>query len=57
MLLGGKPLENEGLLINLCSDMATLDVDIRMLGGKWVFLFTSKQKIWARLFKTNNVVS
>ena len=34
VLLGGKPLENEGLLTNLCQDMATLDVDIRLLGGE-----------------------
>ena len=33
VLLGGKPLD-EGLLTNMCHDMATLDVDIRLLGGK-----------------------
>ena len=34
VLLGGKPLENEGLLINMCQDMTTLDVDVRLLGGE-----------------------
>ena len=34
--MGGKPLENEGVLVNLCQDMTTLDVDIRMLGGEFI---------------------
>ncbi|KAL4238162.1 hypothetical protein ACF0H5_002873 [Mactra antiquata] len=33
VLCGGKPLDN-GLLVNLCEDMTTLEVNVRMLGGK-----------------------
>ena len=36
VLMGGKPLEDEGVLVNLCQDMTTLDVDIRMLGGEFI---------------------
>jgi len=31
---GGKPLENEFILAHCVSDSATLDLDLRMLGGK-----------------------
>merc|ERR1711860_230917 len=33
VLYGGKPLEH-GLLTSLCEDQATLEVSVRMLGGK-----------------------
>ncbi|XP_060567934.1 ubiquitin-like FUBI-ribosomal protein eS30 fusion protein isoform X1 [Ruditapes philippinarum] len=33
ILYGGKPLDS-GLLANLCEDLTTLEVNIKMLGGK-----------------------
>merc|ERR1712063_87473 len=33
IVYGGKPLES-GVLANMCEDMSTLDVEVRLLGGK-----------------------
>lgn len=45
VLLGGKPLDS-GLLVNLCEDQSTLDVNIRLLGGMTFFCIKLVFKIY-----------
>ncbi len=34
ILYNGKPLQDQDQLVGVCSDLSTLDVEVRVLGGK-----------------------
>ena len=45
MYYGGQPLTDDMLIGSCAGELSTLDVEIRMLGGKIIFAVTCNTKI------------